>query len=109
MEEAGWKDSDGDGIREKDGKKLVVKWLTYPSLRNFHFWLSLRRQALKDIGIEVDINCTADNNSILEDPTAWDVYAMAMYRLRLEIRNTGLPYLQLLMQQRIQENTAVQN
>ena len=32
---------------------------------------------LKDIGIDVDINCTADNNSVVQEPSAWDVYAMA--------------------------------
>lgn len=32
---------------------------------------------LKDIGIDLDINCTADNNSVADDPTVWDVYAMA--------------------------------
>lgn len=77
LEEAGWKDSDGDGIREKDGKKLVVKWLTYPSRQELPLLAESAQATLKDIGIEVDINCTADNNSILEDPTAWDVYAMA--------------------------------
>ena len=31
LEAAGWLDSDGDGIREKDGVKLTIRWLTYPS------------------------------------------------------------------------------
>ena len=31
LDDAGWKDSDGDGIREKNGTKLVIRWLTYPS------------------------------------------------------------------------------
>ena len=65
LEEAGWKDSDGDGIREKDGKKLVVKWLTYPSRQELPLLAESVQATLKDIGIEVDINCTADNNSIL--------------------------------------------
>ena len=37
----------------------------------------IRTGYVKDIGIDVDINCTADNNSVVQDPAAWDVYAMA--------------------------------
>ena len=28
LEEAGWTDSDGDGIREKNGQKLTIRWCT---------------------------------------------------------------------------------
>ena len=30
LEDAGWTDTDGDGYRDKDGQKLIVRWLTYP-------------------------------------------------------------------------------
>ena len=77
LEDAGWKDTDGDGIREKDGRKLVVKWLTYPSRQELPLLAEAAQATLKEIGIEVDINCTADNNEVVKDSSAWDVYAMA--------------------------------
>ncbi len=77
LEEAGWIDSDGDGIREKNGKKLVVKWLTYPSRQELPLLAESAQATLKKIGIEVDVNCTADNNEAVKDVTGWDVYAMA--------------------------------
>ena len=33
---------------------------------------------LKEIGMDVQVNCTSDNNTIRKDPTLWDVYASAM-------------------------------
>lgn len=77
LEQAGWSDTDGDGIREKNGKKLVVKWLTYPSRQELPLLAESAQSTLKDIGIAVDINNTADNNQVVKDPKKWDVYAMA--------------------------------
>ena len=77
LENAGWIDTDGDGTREKNGKKLVVKWLTYPSRQELPLLAESAQATLKDIGIEVDINSTADNNQVVKDPKAWDIYAMA--------------------------------
>lgn len=71
-------DSDGDGIREKEGQKLAIRWLTYPSRQELPLLAESVQATLKEIGISVSINCTADHNSIRVDPTAWDVYASAM-------------------------------
>ena len=77
LEDAGWVDSDGDGIREKDGKKLTINWLTYPSRQELPLLAEYAQATLKDIGIEVNVNSTADHKTILKDPTQWDVYASA--------------------------------
>ena len=78
LEAAGWKDSDGDGVREKDGKKLAIRWLTYPSRQELPLLAESAQSTLKAIGFDVSINCTADSNRIRRDPTLWDVYASAM-------------------------------
>ena len=77
LEEAGWTDSDGDGIREKDGQALRIRWLTYPSRQELPLLAESAQASLRDIGIDVDVNCTADHNSIITDMGAWDVYASA--------------------------------
>lgn len=77
LEDAGWVDSDGDGVREKDGKKLAVKWLTYPSRQELPILAESAQSTLADIGIKVEINSTADQNEVVKDPSKWDVYAMA--------------------------------
>lgn len=78
LEDAGWKDTDGDGIREKDGQKLTIRWLTYPSRQELPLLAESAQATLKEIGMDVKINSTADHNSIRTDSTAWDVYASAM-------------------------------
>ena len=78
LEEAGWVDSDGDGIREKDGVKLVIRWLTYPSRQELPLLAESVQADLKKIGIEVDINCTANRREFLADMTSWDIYASAL-------------------------------
>ena len=78
LEEAGWVDSDGDGIREKDGTKLVIRWLTYPSRQELPLLAESVQATLKQIGIEVDINCTASRREFLADMTSFDIYASAL-------------------------------
>ena len=78
LEEAGWVDSDGDGIREKDGQKLVVRWLTYPSRQELPLLAESAQAALHEIGIDVDINCTANRREFLADMSTWDIYASAL-------------------------------
>lgn len=74
LESAGWVDADGDGIREKDGVQLSLKWLTYPSRQEQPLLAEAAQATLKEIGIELVLNVTADHNSIVKDPAAWDIY-----------------------------------
>lgn len=78
LDDAGWKDEDGDGVREKNGRKLVLRWLTYPSRQELPLLAESAQATLKQIGVAVDIQCTADHNRVKKDRSAWDVYASAM-------------------------------
>ena len=78
LEDASWTDTDGDGIREKDGVKLTIRWLTYPSRQELPLLAESAQATLKEIGIDVDINCTANRREFLADMTSWDIYASAM-------------------------------
>ena len=78
LEEAGWVDTDGDGIREKDGVKLVIRWLTYPSRQELPLLAEAVQASLKDVGMDVDINCTANRREFLADMSSFDIYASAL-------------------------------
>jgi peptide/nickel transport system substrate-binding protein len=54
LEEAGWKDSDGDGVREKDGKKLTILYQTSvnPVRQDFQ---ALVKGWWNAIGVEVEL------------------------------------------------------
>lgn len=55
LEEAGWVDSDGDGIREKDGVRLSVTHSTTAGNRPRESMQAIMQQAWADVGIEVTI------------------------------------------------------
>lgn len=78
LEDAGWVDSDGDGIREKDGAKLTLRWLTYPGRMELPLLAESAQATLKEIGIDVQVNATANHADIRKDRTQWDVYVSAM-------------------------------
>jgi peptide/nickel transport system substrate-binding protein len=53
LEDSGWKDSDGDGIREKDGVKASINYLTTSGNAPRQKAAQVLQASLKDIGIEV--------------------------------------------------------
>lgn len=60
LEEAGWVDSDGDGIREKDGVPLQLTWATNDRTLRTQVQ-AVGQQQLREIGIDVElVNLTSD-------------------------------------------------
>lgn len=76
LEEAGWKDSDGDGYVDKNGENLTIRWVTYPSRQELPLLAESVQATMKEVGIKVDVNCSADFQSFL-DKGEWDIYAGA--------------------------------
>ncbi|SHJ70640.1 peptide/nickel transport system substrate-binding protein [Clostridium cavendishii DSM 21758] len=52
LDEAGWKKG-SDGIREKDGEKFKIKWLTYTGSKYVDTLIPILQQDWKKIGVEV--------------------------------------------------------
>ena len=77
LEDAGWVDNDGDGIREKDGQPLTIRWISYPSRQELPLLAESAQATLKDIGFDVQLNVTADHGTIVSEKDGWDVYAAA--------------------------------
>ncbi|MEM3484634.1 MAG: ABC transporter substrate-binding protein [Candidatus Methanomethyliaceae archaeon] len=57
LEAAGWIDVDGDGIREKEGRKLTINFITYPGFVA-EAPAEMAQAMLRKVGIQMDITVT---------------------------------------------------
>ena len=73
LEESGWKDTDGDGYADKDGQKLTIDWLTYPTRLEQPKLAEYAQATLKEIVIDVVVNNTSDHMTYAADGD-FDVY-----------------------------------
>lgn len=73
LEESGWKYTDGDGCADKDGQKLTIDWLTYPTRLEQPKLAEYAQATLKEIGIDVVVNNTSDHMTYAADGN-FDVY-----------------------------------
>lgn len=76
LKNAGWTDTDGDGYVDKNGKKLTIRWVTYPSRQELPLLAESVQATMKDIGIDVQVNSTANYQDYL-DKGDWDIFAGA--------------------------------
>ena len=62
LEEAGWKDSDGDGIREKADRKLVLKFISgFPAGPENGQTAEVIQAQLREVGIDLKVSNMPDN------------------------------------------------
>lgn len=76
LEEAGWTDTDNDGYADKDGEKLTLRWVTYPSRQELPLLAESVQATMKEIGIDIQVNSTASYQDFL-DSGDWDIFAGA--------------------------------
>ena len=76
LKNAGWTDTDGDGYVDKNGKKLTIRWVTYPSRQELPLLAESVQATMKDIGIDVQVNSTANYQDYL-DKGDWEIFAGA--------------------------------
>ncbi|MBF4693947.1 ABC transporter substrate-binding protein [Fusibacter ferrireducens] len=76
LSKSGWTDTDGDGYVDKNGEKLTIRWLTYPSRQELPLLAESVQASMKKIGIDVVVNCTANSKDVLTSGD-WDIYASA--------------------------------
>lgn len=77
LEQSGWVDTDGDGIREKDGQKLSLRWVTYPGRQELPLLAESAQASLKNIGVDIQVNSTQDHKSLWKSGQ-YDIYVSAM-------------------------------
>ena len=77
LKESGWTDTDGDGYVDKDGEKLTVNWLTYPTRLEQPKLAEYAQATLKEIGIDVAVNNTSDHMTYAQEGD-FDVYVSSL-------------------------------
>jgi len=92
LEEAGWKDTNGNGIVDKDGKELTLNFVIYNSRAELPAYAEAVQADLKKIGIDIKIK-TVDYNLIDKMGIDGD-YDMLISNI--VTANTGDPQLYLL-------------
>lgn len=63
LAEAGWKDTDGDGILDKDGRKLSLEFVVYNSRAELPLYAEAVQADMKKLGVDIKIN-SVDYNLI---------------------------------------------
>ena len=63
LDEAGWKDTDGDGIRDKNGQPLKLDFVVYNSRAELPLYAEAVQADLKKLGFDINIK-TVDYNLV---------------------------------------------
>ena len=69
LEESGWVDSDGDGIREKDGETLTFTWYAWTDSTTIPEAMA---EQLREVGFDMQIEHPLDGNYVYESINADD-------------------------------------
>ena len=77
LEKSGWTDTDGDGYVDKNGEKLTINWLTYPTRLEQPKLAEYAQATLKEIGIDVQVNNTSDHRTFAANGD-FDVYLSSL-------------------------------
>lgn len=83
---AGYRDDDGDGVRERDGRPLEITLLSYPQRAMLSPTAEIVQSALREVGVAVSIRVVEQIDQALER----DDWHAAMYFNNLA--STGDPY-----------------
>ncbi len=90
LDEAGWKDSDGDGIRDKDGKKLQVLYQTTvnPIRQDFQ---ALIKDWWTELGVEVELKAIDPGVFFGGDPGSPDTFQKFYADVEMYANNSDSP------------------
>lgn len=78
LDEAGWKDTNGNGIRDKDGVELELQWLTYTDSKYVDALIPIVQQSWEQIGVKVTPELMEFGTMVDKvDKREYDVFNMA--------------------------------